>query len=141
MLLIVRRVHYHKCCTIIPRKNKIPKVTWEQEATSPPPVVDPIIAAIHDCSTIFARWRNCACQYNTQFLATYTHHPKWQLDCFSGFSIAGAELLLYVTLRCHIFHQNLPLRRGMHTPSNTYYLMGVVATRERWECVHLPSAA
>jgi len=52
-------LHYH------PEEEQDTQSNLGQEATSPPPVVDPIIAAIHDCSTIFARWRNCACQYNT----------------------------------------------------------------------------
>ena len=45
----------------------MPKVIWGQIA-SPPLVADPHIAAAHDRSSVFARWRQCACPSSRRFL-------------------------------------------------------------------------
>jgi len=50
------------------------------------------MAAAHNRSAVFARWR-------TMLLARPTYHLERQLDRFSRFCMAYATFSLYVTLR------------------------------------------
>ena len=60
----------HRCLsqTILRQsRTRLSKVIYEQ-AMSPPLMADPLIAAAHNCSVIFARWHQCAHPSKAQFL-------------------------------------------------------------------------
>ena len=83
-------------------------VVWE-EAASLPLQSDPFIAAAHNRSTVFTRWRQCRCPYTIPW-AHHTHYPKRQLDRFSGFRTSDVTFSQYVILYCAaLFPQKLPL--------------------------------
>jgi len=48
---------------------RLPKLIREQ-AASPLQVADPLIAAAHNCSTVFAKWRQFVYPFNTRFLGS-----------------------------------------------------------------------
>jgi len=98
----------------------MPKLIWK-EASSPTRLADPLIAAAHNSSTVFARWRQCAC---LSILVHPTHHPKRQLDQFSRFCARPMPHSLCATVQHHC-SQNLPLtvRKDMD-PHILHFFLG-----------------
>jgi len=75
-------------------------------------VADPLIAATHDRSTVFARWRQCVLPSNTRFLGpTPLTNPNGTSNRFSRFFTADTAFCLYTLLRT-IFLPNLSLTVG-----------------------------
>jgi len=65
----------HSCSEGVRRfRRRLTKVIWKQ-AASPPLVADLLIAATHNCSTIFARLRQCARPPNKRFLRSLSSRP------------------------------------------------------------------
>ena len=98
---------------------------WGQ-AASPPVVADPLVAAAHNRSTVFARWRQCARQSNTPFLEFHTtYRPKRQLDRFCRF--CTVETTSFIPIRytaSPISPKHLPLLVGDLDPIQKRLLSG-----------------
>ena len=92
-----------------------PKVIWEQ-AASPLLVADPLITAVHNRSTVFVWWPQCARSSNIRFLGP-TYRPKRHIDRFSHFCTTDAAFSLYVVFCWQITSpppkkKQIPFSRG-----------------------------
>jgi len=89
-------------------------------------VADPLVAAAHNRSTVFARWRQCARQSNTPFLEFHTtYRPKRQLDRFCRF--CTVETTSFIPIRytaSPISPKHLPLLVGDLDPIQKRLLSG-----------------
>jgi len=106
-----------------------PKVIWEQ-ATLPLLVSDSLIANVHSHSTTFARWRQCACPANTQFLGTHKSTFKmvcvlYQLLLLAVFCGLPLECRFYRLLQqfIHLW----PLNRNTNLPVKVNTAVSTVA--------------
>ena len=104
-----------------------PKVIWEQ-AASPLLVADPLITAVHNRSTVFVWWPQCARSSNIRFLGP-TYRPKRHIDRFSHFCTTDAAFSLYVVFCWQITSpppqkKTNPLLPGWSGPpsKNTWFL-------------------
>ena len=84
-------------------------------------MVDPLIVAVSNRSTVFARWRQCACQSNNNSLRQ-SHSALGSL--INSVVFVGPITHSSYTLQCTTpFFPNIcPFPWGICTPLKTYYL-------------------
>ena len=112
---------YLKLHILLITKTRLRKVIWEQ-ATSPPLMAaDPLTVAVHNRSTVFARWRQCALLSNTEFL-TLTHSQSQMAAGSVQPLLHGWYHILPIRYIVLPMPPNLPLRWVSKHPSDTWFL-------------------